>query len=32
MHKLEIQAYDLDEAKLKAYEKGITVVADATNA
>lgn len=31
MHKLEIQAHSIDEAKLKAYEQGITVIADATH-
>lgn len=30
MRKLEIQAYTLDEAKIKAFEEGITVIYDAT--
>ena len=32
MQKLEIQAYSTEEAKMKAFEKGITVVFDATKA
>ncbi len=30
MKKLEIEALSLDEAKLKAFEQGITVIFDAT--
>lgn len=30
MRKLEINSYTIDEAKEKAYEKGITVIQDMT--
>ena len=30
MKKLEIEALNLDEAKVKAFEQGITVIFDAT--
>nr|DAE20100.1 MAG TPA: hypothetical protein [CrAss-like virus sp. ctYsL76] len=32
MRKLEIQAYDIDDAKIKAFQEGITVIQDATQA
>lgn len=31
MRKLEISAYTIDEAKVKAFEQGITVIEDATS-
>ena len=32
MQQLGIKAYTIEEAKLKAYEQGITVISDATKA